>query len=230
MCLTIHCRPLLSSTRFYELGQENLNGWNGRGFAVAASLMKLLVLCWSLSHWRSGPLRKALREYGSCLIFSLGPGSALEWAKKNISASLGMGEGHCWASFARRYFSYLTPFFSSPPAPTFTTEPGPRLVIFFFVFCFLWVLCSPPSLVVIWDGQCICNRTLFVSVPRGGGVRIGCKVGVLWPPFNCTHLICGMGAIAPTLLGGGLPVCLNTKNKRHENLAALRSHTFVSFQ
>ena len=46
--------------------------------------MKLLVLCWSLSHWRSGPLRKALREYGSCLIFSLGPGSALAWAKKYI--------------------------------------------------------------------------------------------------------------------------------------------------
>ena len=75
-------------------------------------------------------------------------------------------------------------------------------------------------------------RTLFVSVPYGGGVQTGCKVGVLWPPFKSTHLIRGMGAIASTLLGGGggLPVCLNTKNKRLENSASLQSYTFVSFQ
>ena len=32
---------------------------------------------------------------------------------------------------------------------------------------------------------------IFASVPCGGGVHIGCKVGVLWPPFKRTHLICG---------------------------------------
>lgn len=45
------------------------------------------------------------------------------------------------------------------------------------------------------------HRTLFVSVGCGG--QITCKVGVLCPPFESTHLIRGMGAIESTLLGGG---------------------------
>ena len=36
--------------------------------------------------------------------------------------------------------------------------------------------------------------------------------------------------VAPTLTGGGVARLREHKNKRHENLATLQSHTFVSFQ
>ena len=167
MCLMTHCRPLLSSTRFYELGQENSKGWNGGGSVVAASR-------WSFYF-----------GVGERLVsfFSLGPGSALAWAKKKKIGEFGEGKRAIagLASLAD-IFPIWPRFLPFPP----TTEPGPRLLNFFFRFLFsVGVLLSVPS------SRNLSCTVIFASVPCGGGVHIGCKVGVLWPPFKRTHLICG---------------------------------------
>ena len=88
--------------------------------------------------------------------FVLGNGSShfLAWVqvphwrgqRKKKSASLERVKGLLLGSLRSPiFFLFDRDFCLFPP----TTEPGPRLLNFFFVFCFLWEFYSPPSLVVI---------------------------------------------------------------------------------
>ena len=87
--------------------------------------------------------------------FVLGNGSShfLAWVqvphwrgqRKKKLGSLGRVKGPLLGTLL--YFSYLTPFFAF--SPTHYGAWSQATQFFFFVFCFLWVFCSPPSLVVI---------------------------------------------------------------------------------
>ena len=106
--------------------------------------------------------------------------------RKKKSASLGRVKGLLLGLLRLPIFFLFDPVFCLPPRPPPTTEPGPRLLNFFFRFLFsVGVLLSVPS------SRNLSCTVIFASVPCGGGVHIGCKIGVLWPPFKRTHLICG---------------------------------------
>ena len=173
---------------------------------MAVFLMKLLVLCWSLSHWRSGPLWKALRES-----HFLARVQAPHWRgqKKKNSASLGKGKGHCWARFARRYFSYLTPVFAFPPPPPPTTEPGPRLLIFFF-FSFSVLISAGVLLSAISSRNLSCTVLYLHPFRVGVGFTSASKLAFcglrLSVPTSYVH-------VAPTLAGGGAARLLEHKKQ-----------------
>ena len=102
--------------------------------------------------------------------------------RKKKSASLGRVKGLLLGSLRLPIFFLFDPVFCLFPQLR-SLVPGYSI---FFRFLFsVGVLLSVPS------SRNLSCTVIFASVPCGGGVHIGCKVGVLWPPFKRTHLICG---------------------------------------
>ena len=127
---------------------------------------------------------------------------------------------HCRARFARRYFSYLTAFFAFPPPPPHYGAWS-QATQFFFRFLF-----SVGVLLSAFSSRNLSCTVLYLHPFRVGvGFTLAARL-----TFCGLRLSVPTSYVAPTLTEGGVARLLEHKNKRHENLATLQSHTFVSFQ